>query len=137
MYIIETCPKCGHDLSNEVVDTFPPIYCKVCYHCGWRWEEKQEVKRVPFNPDPENSDSDWIKDTEGDKLNLTDVCTLAKEPPITIYDDNRLASFPNTNAGAIYNTAFNNEACKNCSNNPKNGGSGICNCTLGLMTVTC
>ena len=137
MYIIETCPKCGHDLSNEVICTLPPIHCKVCYHCGWRWEEKQEeVKRVPFNPDPENSDSDWIKDTEGDKLNLTDVCTLAKEPLITTYDDNRLASFPNTNAGAIYNTAFNNEACKNCSNNPKNGGSGICNCTLGQMDIT-
>ena len=109
--IIETCPKCGYDLANEVVCTYPPIYCKVCYHCGWRWEEKQEVKRVPFNPDPENSDSDWIKDTEGDKLNYTNV-------------------------GTIYNTVFNNDACKNCSNNPKNGGSGICNCTLGLMTVT-
>ena len=27
-------------------------------------------------------------------------------------------------------------ACKNCSNNPKNGGSGICHCTLGQMHVT-
>lgn len=53
MYIIETCPKCGHDLANEVVCTYPPIYCKVCYSCGWRWEEKQEIKRVPFNPDLE------------------------------------------------------------------------------------
>ena len=26
--------------------------------------------------------------------------------------------------------------CKNCSNHPSNGGSGICNCTLPLMTTT-
>ena len=28
-------------------------------------------------------------------------------------------------------------SCDNCSNNPKNGGSGICHCILGLSTVTC
>lgn len=28
------------------------------------------------------------------------------------------------------------EACKNCSNHPSNGGSGICFCTLGSMTTT-
>lgn len=28
------------------------------------------------------------------------------------------------------------EACKNCSNQPSNGGSGICFCTLGSMTTT-
>lgn len=29
------------------------------------------------------------------------------------------------------------EACKNCSNHPSNGGSGICFCTLGSMKITC
>ena len=29
------------------------------------------------------------------------------------------------------------EACKNCSNHPSNGGSGICNCTLGMTKITC
>lgn len=139
MIYIETCPKCGHDLQNVVVCTYPPIPKKVCWNCGWSWTgEADKVTRVPFNPDPENPDSDWVKDTEGDKLNYTNISSLTKEPPITFYEDNCLASFPNnTNAGTIYNTAFNNEACKNCSNNPKNGGSGICNCTLGLMSVTC
>lgn len=28
------------------------------------------------------------------------------------------------------------DPCKNCSNHPSNGGSGICNCTLGLPKVT-
>ena len=96
--IIETCAKCGHDLSNEVVDTFPPIHCKVCYHCGWRWEEKQEeeVKRVPFQPGTANK----------------------------------------SNLSGIYNGAFDKTACSTCHNNPANGGSGICNCTLGLMNIT-
>jgi hypothetical protein len=31
---------------------------------------------------------------------------------------------------------FSNLACDSCSNNPKNGGSGICNCTLGLPQIT-
>lgn len=28
-------------------------------------------------------------------------------------------------------------ACEHCSNNPKNGGSGICHCTLGLEPIIC
>ena len=28
------------------------------------------------------------------------------------------------------------EACRNCSNHPSNGGSGICFCTLGTSTIT-
>jgi hypothetical protein len=29
------------------------------------------------------------------------------------------------------------EACRNCSNHPSNGGSGICFCTLGTPPITC
>lgn len=29
------------------------------------------------------------------------------------------------------------EACRNCPTHPSNGGSGICNCTLGLPKITC
>ena len=29
------------------------------------------------------------------------------------------------------------EACRNCSNHPSNGGSGICFCTLGTTKITC
>lgn len=32
---------------------------------------------------------------------------------------------------------FSNLDCDNCSNNPKNGGDGICNCILGLPKITC
>ena len=29
------------------------------------------------------------------------------------------------------------DPCKTCSNHPSNGGSGICNCTLGGPKITC
>ena len=31
---------------------------------------------------------------------------------------------------------FESTACKNCSNHPSNGGSGICHCTLGGFKIT-
>lgn len=47
--IIETCPKCGHDLADEVICTNPPIPKKSCWNCGWSWiGEREEVVRVPF-----------------------------------------------------------------------------------------
>lgn len=30
---------------------------------------------------------------------------------------------------------FNNQPCENCPSNPKNGGDGICFCTLGQLNV--
>ena len=47
--IIETCPKCGHDLMDVILPTNPPISKKECCGCGWSWTGKQEeVIRVPF-----------------------------------------------------------------------------------------
>lgn len=47
--IIETCPKCGHDLVDEVICTYPPIPKKSCWSCGWSWTgEPEKVVRVPF-----------------------------------------------------------------------------------------
>ena len=54
MVVIETCPKCGADLLNITIATYPPIPCKRCMNCGWRWEGKAErIKRVPFYPPKE------------------------------------------------------------------------------------
>ena len=47
--IIETCPKCGHDLVNLILASNPPIPKKECWNCGWSWTgEPEEVVRVPF-----------------------------------------------------------------------------------------
>lgn len=29
------------------------------------------------------------------------------------------------------------DPCEHCSANPKNGGSGLCNCTLACTKITC
>lgn len=58
MIIIETCPKCGHDLRDEVICTYPPIPRKVCYNCGWSWEgEREEVVRIPFRGNSYHDDN--------------------------------------------------------------------------------
>lgn len=50
MIIIETCPQCGHDLFDSVIDVMPPIYRKEFLNCGWNSKEMQEsVIRVPFD----------------------------------------------------------------------------------------
>ena len=41
----------------------------------------------------------------------------------------------NTNSIYNYYGPFSNESCINCSNNPKNGGSGICHCILGQQII--
>ena len=38
MIIIDFCPKCGHELREIVICTYPPIDRKECYRCGWSWE---------------------------------------------------------------------------------------------------
>ena len=49
MIIIETCPRCGHDLSDTVICSNPPIPKKECIYCGWAWEgEPDQVVRIPF-----------------------------------------------------------------------------------------
>lgn len=49
MIIIETCPKCGHDLQDLVITTNPPIPQKKCFSCGWEWTgEPEQVIRRPF-----------------------------------------------------------------------------------------
>lgn len=50
--IIETCPKCGHELLSIALTTYPPIPCKQCPNCGWYWEGRpEEIIRIPFRED--------------------------------------------------------------------------------------
>ena len=39
-----------------------------------------------------------------------------------------------SNGMEIWNNSI-PSACRNCSNHPSNGGSGICHCILGSLTV--
>lgn len=48
MYLIETCPECGHNIIPEVICTIPPINVRKCYKCGWEHEEKTEVVYISY-----------------------------------------------------------------------------------------
>lgn len=112
MIIIETCPKCGHDLTDLVIATYPPIPQKKCFGCGWEWTgEREEIVRVPFG---------------GNSLNIDDFNGLNTD----------ISSFDELSKSLIKDN-FEQPACVNCPNNPKNGGTGICFCTLGQMQITC
>ena len=82
--IIETCPKCGHDLQDLVIATYPPIPQKKCFGCGWEWtEEPEEIVRVPFGGNSLEYDKPSILDNYT-SLNLivddiTDVTSITKE----------------------------------------------------------
>ena len=47
--VIYTCPRCGTDLIDKVICTYPPKVQKWCPSCGWTYiEDHEEVIRVPF-----------------------------------------------------------------------------------------
>lgn len=92
--IVYTCPKCGGDLQELVLCSYPPQYKKECPKCGYSYIEKSDpIIRVPYI-EP----------------------TVLEQPKISCADSI-------------------NHACENCSNHPKNGGSGICNCILGTQVT--
>lgn len=66
--IIETCPECGHDLTDLILATHPPIPQKKCFGCGWSWTgEREEVVRVPFSGANGRSYLNCIDDAITDK----------------------------------------------------------------------
>ena len=127
MIVIETCPKCENDLRDEVICTYPPIPRKVCWNCGWSWTgEREKIKRVPFGgntntfTEKDNTSISWNgSSTDWDSI---DIKTS------TDWDSTHLDT-----SSTI--TAFGREACENCPSNPKNGGDGICFCTLGQNII--
>ena len=128
MIVVETCPKCGHDLRDEVICTYPPIPRKVCWNCGQSWTGKPEkITRVPFGGNTNNfTDKDntsIILDGSSTGLDSIDIKTLTDW------------ASTNVETSSTINNAFSKNACKNCPSNPKNGGDGICFCTLGQNIV--
>ena len=49
MLMVETCPRCGHDLIHLVLTSNPPIEARECPMCLWYWQGKREdIVRIPF-----------------------------------------------------------------------------------------
>lgn len=165
--IIETCPKCGHDLVDEVLCTYPPIPKKSCWSCGWSWTgEPEQVIRQPFGGNsfyPDNNhtligskydekivNTDYTKAIDnlattvsnyyGNTINAVEAIE-AFAKTVEEYGNKLSEGLEEYNDNLIKHDLFKDfeieqSACKNCSNNPKNGGSGICHCILGQIHVT-
>ena len=73
--------------------------------------------------------------------NVTDtyVCSCPECHKIVTKTKQRTISNPTITLSGTSVSSKDNipDACKSCSNHPSNGGSGICNCTLGSPHVTC
>lgn len=48
--IIDTCPRCGHDLVYIVLTSNPPIYRRQCQNCGYCAFGNLACLRCPTNP---------------------------------------------------------------------------------------
>lgn len=112
--IIFTCPKCGHDLINYMLTSDPPLEKKECLNCGWsKYIYQRENIRIPFYEMREVT-------LEEQKSIQKHIDQISKPTGVSFYDSCDDFSV--------------SSACVNCSNNPKNGGTGICFCTLGQQT---
>lgn len=102
MIVVEICPKCGHDLQDVVICTYPPIPRKVCWNCGWSWTGKPEkIVRVSFNGNSMTDDTPTLTTTNATIENIS-------------LKDYNCAS------------TFDPEVCINRSANLDNGGDGVC-----------
>lgn len=105
--IVETCPRCGANLVSFALTCDPPVPKKYCPYCGWDWTgEPEEIVRVPFG--------------EGSyDISTSNATMVRRYTPVQPSDSRYGASL-----------------CRTCSNNPANGGSGICSCILGQPKFT-
>lgn len=83
--------------------------CKYQLPCGWCEKRNQMCTHITGE-------------------NVYDYQKRLQTIPIPHYPD--LTQIPEIKLGYEYN------CCKGCSNNPANGGSGICNCTLPYMEMS-
>lgn len=118
--IVYTCPECGRDLTELMLASCPPIPQYQCLHCGWTEDVSKrqgKIIRIPF--DEKENEDEYLKELV-DKWKEQGLLKDIEEEKVP-----SLNTFP-----------FMSEACKFCSNNPANGGSGICNCTIPYMNQT-
>lgn len=144
------CPKCGSTKVKvgEVLTCIPPITVFVCEECGHKFsldkDPSTESKVEMQNQDGEGNNSDvskkyvgWICPRCG-KVNSPFVtqCTCFPKVKGNFYPD--YVYRPTVTVPSTPKLDFTADACQSCPNNPKNGGTGLCNCILGIQNqCTC
>lgn len=69
--IIETCPKCGHDLVDICQTIYPPKYGKLCFKCGWKSDpEQEEMIRIPYKGSSKEKLAEELSEYFGIPCNL-------------------------------------------------------------------
>ena len=60
MRVIYTCPKCGEDLHETCLATYPPQYIIRCFACGWseKITKNNDIVRIPYIENRYNTPTD-------------------------------------------------------------------------------
>ena len=137
------CPKCGKDEHVCGIETEYNRH-HVCKKCGaiLRYPDDDQGdlidRKLAIEAIHEEYDEWLVVDKSGDWIADNIESILDRMPKVKLDDkDSPLPDYDITKAwsGVDYDIEkyqmLTNNACKYCSNNPENGGSGICNCTLG------
>lgn len=141
-YNSETCPECGSSetICLESFASFPYKWqCNSCHkifikHYGQQTSNASEKKDSSLKEGWISLKEGWVCPRCG-KVNapwvLQCTCT-SKEPIVPTWNP------PISPSVAKPGVWYSSPACEECPNNPKNGGSGHCNCILGNWgQVTC
>lgn len=133
---------------------------RTIYKCDVCGEETEDSSKIGFFIINfiEGDDFNFIPDFKSEEIDLCEDCAkkirknldstnkvvnflkLLKEGLIVIHQDETDKIFRDPGFYPIWVNTTDykiRNACTNCSNNPANGGSGACNCTLNLPTIYC
>lgn len=99
MIIIDFCPKCGHELREIVICTYPSIERKECCRCGWSWESAP-VHIVKDTTIHDNTDYECLNSTDCFANNLAGTIfksnMITQENTIKLRHDDIMAAVDRT-----------------------------------------
>ena len=145
---------------KELTKEFKCKYLLPCGHCDKFDKVCDQNKPFTIKGVPLTQDEDYIKEVldtqtkmaicihEWEPMNTVNTagyvyrckkCGAMKTEPIT----RGLQEYITTTGNEEFNKKYSlwnsdsSDPCEHCPNNPKNGGSGVCHCILGIPKVTC
>ena len=78
-----------------------------------------------------------LNDIKPAKISILRTCQICGGKfPVEWYDTNTICPRCRVRLNSLMDN-MQNSPCDNCQANPKNGGSGICNCTLSTPKIMC
>lgn len=111
-----------------------------CEQCGCQFTtdyDEYYISKGSFITSLGSSSTYYTYMTLGIGINVTDtyICSCPECHKIVTKTKQRTVTNPDITLNSSVTDVP--DPCKTCSNNPSNGGSGMCNCTLGGSKITC